>query len=257
MEGSDASDDDSVPQIRQQQRRRIEDPAIDRRILAAAANRAAADNGHVADAAIGAADNGHVANAAIGAAAIGAAANGRVPNAANGAAVNGRVENPDAVMDPAEEAWLERIGSLTFESMKLNCSQSSVYRYKTQLLPEPLVDSDPDDSDDDDQVAPTLSNVSHVASLGTNYENQEHTYLVGIIASVKMTSSVPITAYSRGGNQQNRGRNQQMNGVQRMATCVDPEGAAGNNVFVVIEQRSNGILFANDIVSRDEGQIRK
>ncbi len=244
MEGSDASDDDSVPQIRQQQRRRIEDPAIDRRILAAAANRAAAANGHNAD-------------AAIGAAAINAAANGHVADDAINAAVNGRVENPDAVMDPAEEAWIERTESLTFESMKLNCTQTSVYRYKNQLLPAPLVDSDSDDSDDDDQVAPTLSNVSHVASLGTNYENQEHTYLVGIIASVKMTSSVPITAYSRGGNQQNRGRNQQMNGVQRMATCVDPEGASGNNVFVVIEQRSNGILFANDIVSRDEGQIRK
>ncbi len=185
--GSDASDDDSVQHLRQQQRRRIEDLAVDRRI-----------------------------------------------------------ENPDAVMEPCEEAWLERDVPLTLDNLKLNCTPSAVFRSMNQILPQPQVDSDTDDSDDEDQVAVTLSNVNQVANLGTNYANQEYTHLIGIITNVKMTNNVQITSYSRGGNQQNRRGNQQMLGNQRMTTLLDPNCGAGTNIFVVIEQR-NGMVFSNDL----------
>ncbi len=173
-----------------------------------------------------------------------------------------RQQPADGLINQIDETWMQR-QRITALNLRVNSSETAQVRGIDQIFNPPVfpiggADSDSDEDGDDlgQDWLPTLVILSDLVAQGLNYDGQFRNNTIGYITKIKLVSNVQVSAYQRGNNQGNR-RQQVVTGQQRIITFICPQSTAGQNVFVIIQERSNSILFSNDTSQRDSGSLRK
>jgi hypothetical protein len=169
----------------------------------------------------------------------------------------------DGLINQYDEAWMPKL-PISINNLRVNSSETAQIRSIHQLFnPNPLVqiggddsDSDEDDNDLDPDWQPDLVILSQLTTRGLNYPGQFSKNLIGYITKIKLVNNVQVSQYQPRNNQGNR-RQQVVPGQQRIMTFMCPQSAAGQNIFVVIQEKNNMNLFSNDIAQRDTGVLRK